>query len=322
MASVDGGAPISVPGSGHRLSRSPPPGAPRPGPPGRPWPPPRCDPGRPAPAARRRGRAQRVASSSGTPTPRTSMRKARSMVMTLPASVPSSSSADLGVTTMGRPPSIARDPTGSPDAAGAVGDGHQPVGGLGLEGQPHDARVHVVAVADDFGRHLRGLEDGPDHARLAMRERRHAVEEVCGVGDPGRRWPPAPRRTWRRCGQWRRVCPASRNRRTRSRPPSSSGAMVTIATASWLAAMTRMMSSPENASGSGSCPAALAGLRRQCAGCAPFHAGLMKLLSRCAGSTRADPGIETTRAAAHREEERLQVGRVHATDVGQNAVTP
>jgi hypothetical protein len=104
--------------------------------------------------------------------------------------------------------------------------------------------------------------------------------------------------------------------------PSSSGAMVTIATASWLAAMTRMMSSPENASVPGSCPAPLAGLRRQCAGCAPFHAGLMKLLSRWAGSTRAEPGTETTRAAATARRNVCRSAGAHATDVGQNAVTP
>ena len=59
----------------------------------------------------------RAASTSDTPARRTSIRNAPSIVSTLPARVPSSSSAVRSVTTIGWPPRRAREPTGSPDPA-------------------------------------------------------------------------------------------------------------------------------------------------------------------------------------------------------------
>ena len=57
-------------------------------------------------------------------------------------------------------------------------------------------------------------------------------------------------------------------------------------------------------------------------GCAPLNSGLMKLLSRCAGSTRADPGARVARAAVTPASNADNFSGVHAIDVGQNAVTP
>ena len=57
------------------------------------------------------------------------------------------------------------------------------------------------------------------------------------------------------------------------------------------------------------------------AGCAPRYSGLMKLLSRCAGSTRA-PAVELARRAATARNTCRSASGAHATVVGQNAVTP
>ena len=58
------------------------------------------------------------------------------------------------------------------------------------------------------------------------------------------------------------------------------------------------------------------------AGCAPFHSGLMKLLSRCAGSTRRERPVAPAAPAPRRRATSRSAAGAHATDVGQNAVTP
>ena len=67
---------------------------------------------------------------------------------------------------------------------------------------------------------------------------------------------------------------------------------------------------------------ASAGTRRHSTGCAPAYSGLRKLLSRCAGSTRADaaPGASRARATCCRKPRSASGSQ--ATVVGQNAVTP
>jgi hypothetical protein len=64
-----------------------------------------------------------------------------------------------------------------------------------------------------------------------------------------------------------------------------------------------------------------AGVRRHDSGCAPLYAGLMKLLSRCADSTRAEPGVGR-RVSRTLVSIASSTESLHATDVGQNAVTP
>ena len=109
---------------------------------------------------------------------RTSVRNAPSIVSTLPASVPSSSSAVRSVTTIGRPPSVARDPDRQPGAGGAVGDRHDAVRAFRANRQRDQRGMDVKAVADHLGPDAVGLQHRAGHARRAMRHRRHAVEQV------------------------------------------------------------------------------------------------------------------------------------------------
>ena len=67
---------------------------------------------------------------------------------------------------------------------------------------------------------------------------------------------------------------------------------------------------------------AVRGLRRHASGCAPRNAALMKLLSRCAGNTRAAPAAGVWRARRTSPSMRPSASGAHATVVGQNAVTP
>ena len=109
-------------------------------------------------------------------------------------------------------------------------------------------------------------------------------------------------------------------------PPSNSGATVTIATSGRRRAMAAMMSSPVNAPGNPAGPESAdrdaLNCRRQSRGCAPRQSGLMKLLSRCAGSTRADPGGGAARTDAISSSSVWSAGGAQATVVGQKAVTP
>ena len=62
--------------------------------------------------------------------------------------------------------------------------------------------------------------------------------------------------------------------------------------------------------------------RKQSEGCAPQYSELMKLLSRCAGSTRAARGDGDVRARRTWSSTPRSGPGAHATVVGQNAVTP
>ena len=65
-----------------------------------------------------------------------------------------------------------------PGSRRAVGNGHEALGPLRRERQPHESRVDVHAVANHLGRNRLVLEDGAGEARRPMAHRRHAIEEV------------------------------------------------------------------------------------------------------------------------------------------------
>src|SRR2546429_279883 len=64
------------------------------------------------------------------------------------------------------------------------------------------------------------------------------------------------------------------------------------------------------------------GLRKHSRGCAPRNSGLMKLLSRCAGRTRAERAWGASRASRTWSRTVRSASGAQATVVGQNAVTP
>ncbi len=129
-------------------------------------------------------------------------------------------------------------------------------------------------------------------------------------------------------------CPRATSQAMRSRPPSSSGASVTMATAGCCRSTTSRMSIASNdAASTGTArpsvrrsrsPAKQAAeVRRQAAGWAPRQAGAMKLLSRWAGRTRAEPGAGSPAQSVPTSASRTSSGAGgQATLVGQKAVTP
>ena len=127
----------------------------------------------------------RAAATSDAPMWLTSCLSAPSIVSVLPASVPSSRKAASRPTVMVWLPSGTFVPTGRPGAAGAVGDRHRAVRTKGRDDRPRDDVVHVVAVAHELGPDGRAVDDGADESRRAVRERRHAIEDVRGVPASG-----------------------------------------------------------------------------------------------------------------------------------------
>ena len=110
---------------------------------------------------------------------------ARSIVSVLPASVPFSSSAAYGPTRMVRAPSRAVDPTAIPAPAVPSVMAMTPRAPFGAHGQAAHGRVHVVAVADQLRGHVLARQHGARQSGRAMRQRRHAVEEMRGVPRAG-----------------------------------------------------------------------------------------------------------------------------------------
>ena len=167
--------------------------------------------------------------------------------------------------------------------------------------------------------------------RLVM-HRRHRVEEMRRLARAGANaFVRLPRRR-RRNGRATRDDRATRGSRISSRPPSISGATVTIPTSGRAAAISLqdVLAGPLAARlFRCACAGALRAARRPASaaagirpGCAPLNSGLRKLLSRCAGSTRAPPGGRVVRAARTPDSIcRSGVG-AQAIVVGQNAVTP
>ena len=100
-----------------------------------------------------------AASTSDRPTRSTSVSNARSIVSTLPASVPSARNAADSPTVIGLIAEHARDvPTGRAGGRGAVGDRHDSRRAFGRHRGPNERGMDVHAVADQLGRDFFGLQ--------------------------------------------------------------------------------------------------------------------------------------------------------------------
>ena len=126
-----------------------------------------------------------AASTSDRPIFSTSVRNARSMVSTLPASVPSPRRAADSPAVIGCPPSVPRAPGGRPRHGRAVGDRHDARRALRRDRGADERWVDVIAVANHLGRDFFALENGPGQARRAVAEGRHAIEQVGRMARPG-----------------------------------------------------------------------------------------------------------------------------------------
>jgi hypothetical protein len=120
------------------------------------------------------------------------------------------------------------DAVGDADAALVAEDAVRPA---------HDVAADVDVVAHELHGHVLRLVDGDERTRRAVVERRHGVVEVRGVADAG--VDGGARLLVRRVGvaDGRDDAGATR-RRTASRPPSSSGAMVIMRSAPAVASRT------------------------------------------------------------------------------------
>ena len=219
-------------------------------------------------------------------------------------------------TVIRRPPERGRRPGRKAGTGGAVGDRHDAGRPLRRDRDVHHRRVHVDAVAD-----------------RARRRRRRASRTA--PARPGARWPsggirlnrcvacrapasiPATRLlvASRPSGRARRGARARRDRESVRVAPSSSGRDRDDADVG-----PRGRDFVEDLGAGEGCvrrARRAAGTRRHSSGCAPLNSGLMKLLSRCAGRTRAPPDARACRAAlADRASVRRNASGAHAIVVG------
>ena len=247
--------------------------------------------------------------------------------MRLPHSVPSSRKQASSVTVIARPPRETLLPTGRPAPALPSVMAMVRSTRLARMAAVATAGMHVIAVADDLRRHGVLGQHGAGQAGRAVRQRRHPVEQVGGV--PGAGGDPRQRLLVGRGRVAQRHPMAGGHERLRQVEPAvqldrhgddAHVAPVRLDHPQHVGAGVGRRASTASASASPSGPRR-GGRRRQSSGWAPRNSGLMKLLSRWAGRTRAC-GRAEARARRMLSIRRSSTAGAQATEVGQNAVTP